>query len=264
MKRSNLTRFAWLSIAAALCTIVLKTGAYILTGSVGLLSDAVESIVNLFGAIMALWMLTIASRPADESHMYGHSKAEYFSSGVEGSLIIIAAGSIAYTAIQRLFNPQELTQVGIGLVVSIVASVINLLVSINLKKAGKKYNSITLEADAAHLMTDVWTSAGVILAVIIVSITKWTIIDPIIALAVAVNIVWTGMNLIRRSISGLMDTALPQNELNEVEQRFGEIPTGWNSISCVKNAAICLPTIHFSTYSCSRRYDCARWTPYCG
>ena len=217
MKRSYLTRFAWLSIAAAILTIALKTGAYLLTGSVGLLSDAVESFVNLFGALMALWMLTIAARPADESHMFGHSKAEYFASGVEGILIIIAAGSIAYTAIQRLLLPQELEQIGVGLVMSSAASVINLLVSVNLKKAGKKYNSITLEAEAAHLMTDVWTSAGVILAVIIVSITKWTIIDPLIAMAVAVNIVWTGIQLMKRSISGLMDTALPQNELDEVE-----------------------------------------------
>jgi len=217
LNRSHLTRFAWLSIAAAICTIVLKTGAYILTGSVGLLSDAVESFVNLFGAIMALWMLTIAARPADESHMFGHSKAEYFSSGLEGSLILLAAGSIVYTAIQRLLHPQELEQIGIGLFISIAASAINFLVSVNLKKAGKKFNSITLEADAAHLQTDVWTSAGVILGVLVVSITKWTIIDPLIALAVAINIIWTGIHLIRRSISGLMDTALPQNELNEVE-----------------------------------------------
>jgi cation diffusion facilitator family transporter len=217
LKRSNLTRFAWLSIAAAISTIALKSGAYLLTGSVGFLSDAVESIVNLFGAMMALWMLTIAARPADESHMYGHSKAEYFSSAVEGGLILIAAGMIIFTAVQRLLNPQELEQIGVGIVVSIAASVINFLVSVNLKKAGKTYNSITLEADAAHLMTDVWTSAGVILAVVIISISKWTIIDPLIALVVAVNIVWTGIQLIRRSISGLMDASLPQNELNEVE-----------------------------------------------
>ncbi len=212
MKRSSLTRFAWLSIAAAICTIALKSGAYLLTGSVGLLSDALESVVNLFGALMALWMLTIAARPEDESHMFGHSKAEYFSSGVEGTLILVAAGSIIYAAIIRLLHPQGLDQVGVGLVVSVAASVINFVVALVLRRAGKNFNSITLEADAAHLMTDVWTSAGVILAVIVVSVSTWTIIDPLIALVVAANIVWTGVNLIRKSISGLMDTALPKDE----------------------------------------------------
>jgi cation diffusion facilitator family transporter len=217
LKRSSLTRFAWLSIAAALITIALKTGAYLLTGSVGLLSDALESVVNLLGALMALWMLTIAARPEDESHMFGHSKAEYFSSGVEGSLILVAAGSITFTAIQRLLHPQGLEQVGVGLVVSVAASAINFIVARILRGAGKKFNSITLEADASHLMTDVWTSAGVILAVIIVSISKWTILDPLIALAVAANIVWTGVTLIRKSVSGLMDAAMPLNETNEIE-----------------------------------------------
>jgi cation diffusion facilitator family transporter len=218
LKRPSLTRFAWLSIAAALLTISLKTGAYLLTGSVGLLSDALESVVNLFGALMALWMLSIAARPEDETHMFGHSKAEYFSSGVEGSLILIAAGSIAYTAIERLLHPQALEQVGIGLAVSAAASLVNFAVAWTLKRAGKKFNSITLEADSAHLMTDVWTSAGVILAVIIVSISKWTILDPLIALAVAANIVWTGVTLIRKSVSGLMDESLPVNELKQVDQ----------------------------------------------
>jgi len=215
--RSSLTRFAWLSIAAAICTIGLKTGAYLLTGSVGLLSDAVESVVNLLGALMALWMLTIAARPADESHMFGHSKAEYFASGVEGTLILVAATTIAYTAIQRLIHPQALDQVGLGLVVSIAASAINFFVARTLKAAGKKYNSITLEANSAHLFTDVWTSVGVILAVIVVSISKWTIIDPMIALAVSANIIWTGVHLVRRSVSGLMDASMPLNELREVE-----------------------------------------------
>ena len=218
MKRSSLTRFAWFSIAAAVSTIALKTGAYLLTGSVGLLSDALESVVNLFGALMALWMLTIAARPEDESHMFGHSKAEYFSSGVEGSLILVAAASISYTAIQRLLHPQGLDQVGLGLVVSVAASVINFVVAQVLRGAGKKFNSITLEADASHLMTDVWTSAGVILAVIIVSISNWTIIDPLIALVVAANIVWTGVTLIRKSISGLMDAALPLKETSVIEE----------------------------------------------
>jgi len=217
LKRPSLTRFAWLSIAAALMTISLKSGAYLLTGSVGLLSDALESVVNLIGAMVALWMLSIAARPEDESHMFGHSKAEYFSSGVEGSLILIAAGSIAYTAIDRLLHPQALEQVGIGLAVSVAASIINFVVARILKMAGRKFNSITLEADSAHLMTDVWTSFGVIMAVIIVSISNWTILDPLIALVVAANIVWTGITLIRRSVSGLMDGSLPSNELKQVD-----------------------------------------------
>ncbi len=160
--RLFLTRYAWLSIAAALITIALKAIAYLLTGSVGLLSDALESLVNLVGAIMALAMLTIAARPADEDHAYGHSKAEYFSSGVEGTLILIAAVSIIVTAIPRLINPQPLEQVGLGLVVSVAASLVNLVVALILLQAGKRYNSITLEADARHLMTDVWTSVGVV------------------------------------------------------------------------------------------------------
>jgi len=207
--RSFLTRFAWLSIGAALITITLKTTAYLLTGSVGLLSDALESVVNLVGALMALAMLTIAARPADEDHTYGHSKAEYFSSGVEGTLILIAAVSIVITAIPRLINPQPLEQVGLGLVVSIAASVVNLVVALILSQAGKRYNSITLEADAQHLMTDVWTSVGVLVGVGLVALTGWDRLDPIVALIVAANIVRSGVHIVRMSALGLMDTALP-------------------------------------------------------
>src|SRR5664280_2783968 len=163
MNRSWLTRFAWISILAALFTIVLKGAAYFITGSVGLLSDAIESVVNLVGGIMALSMLTIAARPADEDHAYGHNKAEYFSSGVEGMLIMVAALAIGVTAIPRLISPRPLEQIGLGLVISVAASLVNLFVSIVLFRAGKKYHSITLEADAQHLMTDVWTSAGVLI-----------------------------------------------------------------------------------------------------
>jgi cation diffusion facilitator family transporter len=212
MDRSFLKRFAWLSIGAAVATITLKSLAYLLTGSVGLLSDAAESIVNLIGAIVALIMLTIAARPADDSHAYGHSKAEYFSSGIEGVLIVLAAISIAAAAIQRLMNPQPLEAAGAGLLVAVVASAINLSVARVLAKAGKQYNSITLEADAKHLMTDVWTSVGVIGAVAVVAITGWEWLDPIIALAVAVNILWAAYGLIRRSSQGLMDAALPLDE----------------------------------------------------
>ena len=218
MDRSFLKRFAWLSIAAALTTIVLKSAAYLLTGSVGLLSDAAESIVNLIGAIVALIMLTIAARPADASHAYGHSKAEYFSSGIEGMLIVIAAISIAGMALERLINPRPLEQIGVGMVVATAASAVNLFVARVLLKAGKQYNSITLEADAKHLMTDVWTSVGVLGAVAAVGLTGWLWLDPVIAIAVALNILWSAYGLLRRSAQGLMDAALPVTERAAVNQ----------------------------------------------
>lgn len=210
--RASLTKFAWLSIGAALATIALKTGAYFLTSSVGLLSDAIESLVNLAGAVMALVMLTIAARPADEDHVYGHSKAEYFASVTEGVLILGAAIGITVTAGQRLIDPRPLEQLGIGLAVSVAASLINLVVARVLMNAGRNSHSISLEADARHLMTDVWTSVGVIGGVAIAGLTGWNILDPIVAIIVAINIVWTGIQLVRRSVSGLMDEALPENE----------------------------------------------------
>jgi cation diffusion facilitator family transporter len=218
--RASLTRFAWLSIAAAILTILLKSGAYLLTGSVGLLSDAIESLINLVAAGMALWMLTIAARPPDESHMYGHGKAEYFSSTVEGILILVAAIGIAFTAIERLFNPIPLEQLGIGLGVSLVATLVNFVISRVLLSVGKKNRSITLEADGHPLMTDVWTSVGVFGGVGAVALTGWQILDPLVALAVAINIVWTGIQLIRRSVAGLMDTSLPQYEQQQIEAVF--------------------------------------------
>jgi cation diffusion facilitator family transporter len=212
MDRSFLKRYAWLSIAAALTTIVLKSAAYWLTGSVGLLSDAAESIVNLIGASVALIMLTIAARPTDASHAYGHSKAEYFSSGIEGILIVIAAFAITGAALERLINPRPLEQIGLGTVVAIIASAINFGVAQVLLKAGHQYNSITLEADAKHLMTDVWTSVGVLGAVVAVGLTGWLWLDPVIAIAVAINILWSAYGLLRRSTQGLMDAALPVAE----------------------------------------------------
>jgi len=213
MDRKLLTRYAWLSIIAALITIGLKSLAFYLTGSVGLLSDAIESIVNLAAAILALIILTIAARPPDEEHLFGHSKAEYFASGAEGVLIVLAAISIGITAVKRLIDPQPLEMAVIGLLVSAFASLINFSVSRLLLNIGKKYNSITLEADAKHLMTDVWTSSGVILGVGAVAITGLNWFDPVIALAVALNIVRSGFNLMRKSIHGLMDIALPAHEL---------------------------------------------------
>lgn len=214
--RLLLTRYAWLSIAAAFVTIGLKVAAYFITGSVGLLSDAAESIVNLVGAVVALVMLTIAARPPDEEHAYGHSKAEYFSSGVEGALIFVAALFIVWTAILRLFNPQPIQAIGFGLGIAVGASVVNFGVAQVLRRAGKKYDSITLEADAGHLMTDVWTSIGVIVAVGAVALTRWEWLDPVIALIVAANILWTGFRLVQRSVLGLMDTALPPDELRKI------------------------------------------------
>jgi cation diffusion facilitator family transporter len=212
VQSKSLTRFAWLSIGAALATMALKTLAYYLTGSVGLLSDAMESLVNLAGALMALSMLTVAARPADEDHPYGHGKAEYFSAGVEGTLIIIAAASIAYAAVQRLMHPRALEQLGLGLAVSVVASLVNLVVALVLLKAAKANRSATLSANAHHLLTDVWTSAGVLVGVGAVAVTGWQNLDPLVAIGVAVNIVWTGSRIVRESVSGLMDAALPAAE----------------------------------------------------
>jgi cation diffusion facilitator family transporter len=210
--RASLTRFAWLSIGAAVSTILLKTAAYYLTGSVGLLSDAIESLVNLIGAAMALGMLVIAARPADDDHVYGHSKAEYFASATEGLLILGAAAGIIFAAVQHLISPHPLEQVGPGLAVSISASMINYFVARKLLSEGRKRISISLEADGHHLMTDVWTSAGVIFAVGVVALTGWNVLDPLIAIAVALNIIWTGFQLVSRSISGLMDESLPAKE----------------------------------------------------
>lgn len=219
--RAFLTRFAWISIGAAVITIILKTVAYELTGSVGLLSDALESLVNLVGSFMALAMLTIAARPADQDHAYGHSKAEYFSSGVEGTLILVAALGIAMAAIPRFFHPRELEQVGAGLAVSVVASLVNLSVALLLLRVGKKNHSITLEANAHHLLTDAWTSVGVLAGVAAVVFTGWLWMDPVVALLVAANIVWTGSRIVWRSISGLMDLALPPEDLATIRQVLG-------------------------------------------
>ena len=218
MQNSSLTRFAWLSIAAAVVTIAMKAGAYFLTGSVGLLSDALESLVNLAAALMALGMLTIAARPPDEEHAYGHNKAEYFSSGVEGALILLAAASIGYTAIDRLLHPQPIEQVGLGLIISVLASLVNFGVARVLFNAGKRYKSITLEADAKHLMTDVWTSGGVLVGVGAVALTNFQWLDPVIALVVAANIIWSGVQLVRQSALGLLDTAWPADERTAVTQ----------------------------------------------
>lgn len=216
--RSFLKKYAWLSVAAAIFTIVLKTIAYLLTDSVSLMSDAAESLVNLAGALMALWMLTIAARPADEDHTYGHSKAEYFSSGAEGTMILLASFSIAFLAVQRLLNPRDIQKIDLGLIVNASASAINLVTSIILSKAGKRYSSITLEANSKHLMTDVYTSAGVIIGIIAVGLTGLNILDPILALLVAGNIIISGVGLVRKSVHGLMDKVISGTDIQKLEK----------------------------------------------
>ncbi len=208
----DLRRFAALSIAAAVVTIAMKTVAWRLTVSVGLLSDALESLVNLVAAIITLLMLIVAARPPDDDHTYGHEKAEYFASGAEGLLILLAAIGIAWTAVDRLVSPRPLEQVGWGVAVSTGASLVNLAASRVLLAAGRRHHSIALEADAHHLLTDVWTSAGVLAAIGLVALTGWNLLDPLIALTVAAQIVWTGVKLLRRSALGLLDTALAPEE----------------------------------------------------
>jgi cation diffusion facilitator family transporter len=210
--------YAVLSIGAAVATITLKFTAYHLTGSVGLLSDALESIVNLVAAVAALGALTFASKPPDPSHAFGYSKAEYFSSALEGLLILIAAFSIMVTAIPRLMHPQPLEQVGWGLVISVFAAAVNGGTAWLLLRASRRLRSITLKADAHHLMTDVWTSGGVLVGLLAVQATGWLILDPLIAIAVAINIVWAGFRLLQETGSGLLDAALPLSDLEAIDQ----------------------------------------------
>ena len=212
MSAPSLKSYAWLSIAAALATIVLKSLAWWLTGSVGLLSDALESVVNLAGAMMALAMISLAEQPADEKHAYGHNKAEYFSGGFEGLLIVIAAVGIAVAAIDRLLHPQPLASLDTGLVISALASLINLVVARILLAAARRHRSLPLEADARHLMTDVWTSVAVIVGILGIGLTGWLWLDPLLALIFAGNIIYTGWTLLQRAVHGLMDMALPPAE----------------------------------------------------
>lgn len=216
MKKVPLQRFLYLSIGAAIVTILLKSYAYYITGSVGFMSDALESFVNLFAAIFAVVMLNVSQKPADTKHMYGHSKAEYFSSAAEGALIIIAAFSIIRSALPRIFYPVSIENVDLGLLLSFIASMVNLGVGATLIFNGKKRKSLILEADGRHLLTDVWTSAGVIVGIAIVRFTGWYIVDPIIALFVALNIMYTGYRLLKRSARGLMDGTIPEEDLNKI------------------------------------------------
>lgn len=215
--RPSLTKYAWLSIGAAALTIGIKFAAYLATDSVGLLSDALEGIINLLAAIVVLITLKIVEQPPDESHQYGHDKAEYFSSGIEGTLIIVAAVTILLTAFPRLINPQPLEQIGLGLILALTASGINLLVGRLLINRGKKYESITLEADGQHLMSDVWTSVGVVAGVGIAGLTGLEWLDPVIAIIVGLKIGWEGLKILRRATQGLMDSAIDPEELQQIE-----------------------------------------------
>ena len=225
MKKESLKKFAYLSIAAAVVTIGLKFFAYLYTGSMGLLSDALESCVNLVAAVVALIMIHISEKPADEGHEFGHTKAEYFSSAIEGSLILVAAFSIIWSAVPRLIAPQPIENVGLGLLISTSASLVNLGVSLVLISNGKIRKSLLLEADGKHLMTDVWTSAGVIAGVLIVKLTGFLILDPVIAVLVALNIIWTGFILLKRSANGLMDASITEEELKKVKQYLDGLKT---------------------------------------
>ncbi len=216
MQARSLNKYLYLSVGAALLTILLKSYAYWVTGSMGFLSDALESFVNLFAALFALLMLHLSRKPADEEHEFGHGKAEYFSSAVEGALILVAAFTIIRSAVPRIIAPQPLENIGTGLLFSLLASLVNLMVGLVLVNNGKKKKSLLVEADGRHLLTDVYTTAGVILGIILVEFTGWLIIDPVIAILVAFNIIYSGYRLIIRSARELMDATIPEDELVKV------------------------------------------------
>jgi len=223
------TFYAWLSVATSILTIALKFSAYAMTGSVGLLSDAIEAVVNIMAALVALIVLAYAAAKPDAEHNFGHEKAQYFSSGIEGTLIFVAAGGIVWAAVPRLFAPHPIEQVGVGLALSILASLANAGCAAIMLRAAREHRSITLEADARHLMTDVWTTAGVLVGVVLVHFTGWLRLDPIIAIAVAMHIIWIGGSLIGRSFQGLMDRAIPDEDravvvevLETVKQQGGD------------------------------------------
>jgi cation diffusion facilitator family transporter len=234
MNRAFLTRYAWLSLLAAIATIGLKAGAYLLTGSVGLLSDAMESLVNLAGAVFGLMMVTVAARPADEDHPYGHHKAEYFSSGFEGLLIIVAALAIIWTAVHRLLDPQPIQQVGWGLALSVASSVLNGVLAWFMLRAARVHRSMALEGDARHLFTDVWTSAGVVGGVALVHVSGWLWLDPVVAMAVAANILREGVRLLWKSSQGLMDEAVEPEVMRTIQQTLDDFASGDDEAAIIR------------------------------
>jgi cation diffusion facilitator family transporter len=233
IQKKSLAPIVWFSIIASILTIAIKSAAYYITGSVGFMSDAIESLINLAAGIVAFIMLTVAARPPDKEHPFGHDKAEYFSSLIEGILIVLAAIGISYAAINRIYHPQPLGALNLGLMFSVIATIINLITARILLYYGRKHNSITLEADSDHLMTDVWTTIGIIAGIFLVKLTNWQILDPIMAIIVAVSILYTGAKLIIRSTDGLMDTKLTEKDLIRIKQiltRFKEQDINYHAL----------------------------------
>lgn len=243
-------RLLMASVAVAVVTIALKTAAWYITGSVGLLSDAMESFVNLASALFGLAMVTIAQRPADEDHPYGHHKAEYFSSGFEGALIVGAAVAIIWAAAHRIFNPQPLEQLGWGLALSVGSSALNGLLAWAMFRSAKVHRSIALEADAKHLVTDVWTSAGVVVGIGAVMATGWLWLDAVVAIGVALNILWEGGQLVWRSSQGLMDEAVEPEVMAEIQKALGALPTPPSALTTSARAAPASGALWICTCTC--------------
>jgi cation diffusion facilitator family transporter len=247
LQKKSLAPIAWFSIIASILTIIIKWAAYEVTGSVGFLSDAMESFVNLAAGIVALTMLTIAAHPPDKEHPFGHDKAEYFSSLIEGILIVIAAIGIVYAAVNRIYHPRPLEELNIGMMLSVLASLINFLTARILLHYGRKHNSITLEADARHLMTDVWTTIGIIVGIVLVKLTSWQILDSLMAIGVAISIVYTGAKLIVRSTDGLMDSKLSEKELiliRNILDRYKEEGIDYHALYTRQSSAKSFITFH--------------------
>lgn len=263
MNRKSLNKYLYLSIAAAIVTILLKFYAFHVTGSMGLFSDALESFVNLFAALFALLMLHLSRKPADHEHEFGHGKAEYFSSAVEGALILIAAFTIIRSAVPRIIDPQPLENISTGLLFSLMASLVNLLVGLVLINNGKKKKSLLVEADGRHLMTDVYTSVGVILGIILVELTGWLIIDPVIAILVGLNIIYSGYRLIHRSARELMDASIPEDELERVTaylDSLGDREIEYHSLLTRMSGPRRFISMHLlvpGEWSVKRGHDCA-------
>lgn len=248
--RPSLLKYAWLSVGTAVLTIGIKYIAYLITGSVGLFSDALEGIVNLVAALVVLTTLKIVEQPPDETHPYGHDKAEYFSSGIEGTLIVIASLVILFTSVQRLLNPEPLEQVDLGLILALVASAINFFVGQLLIRTGKTYDSISIEADGKHLMSDVWTSVGVVVGVGIAGLTGLEWLDPVVAIVVGLKIGWEGILIFRRSSQGLMDTAIEPEERKLVEtilDTYCQNGIEWHALRTRQSASRRFISVHILT-----------------
>jgi len=261
--RPSLTKYALLSVGVALLTILLKLSAYLVTGSVGFLSDALEGIVNLVAATVALITLRVVEQPPDEMHQYGHDKAEYFSSGIEGTLITVASISILYTSFRRLMDPQPLEQAALGLALIIIAALLNLVVGQILIRTGKKYDSITLEADGQHLMSDVWTSLGVVIGVTLAVLTGLDWLDPVVGIIVGVKIGWEGIKIFRRSMGGFMDVAIVPEERNTVEEILDEqveADVNWHALRTRQSGSRRFISVHLlvpGTWTVQRAHDMA-------